>query len=246
MPHNEYIREIENAKIAYLFIHGIIGSPDHFNKLIDLIPKNCSIYNLLLDGHGGSIEDFAQTSMKKWEKQVEETVKYLEKKYNDIIIIGHSMGTLLSINIALKYPNKVRHLFLLSVPLKVNVKQSALTDALKVIFNKIKSDDLTAEAAKNAHGIETEQNIIKYITWLPRYIELFHKIYKTDKVLSDLKIPTTAIQSLNDELVSSKTYEMLKKYEKIETIILKNSTHYYYTDEDYKIITDEFTKIILG
>lgn len=245
MPHNEYIREIENSETAYLFIHGIIGSPDHFKDLIELVPKKCSIYNLLLDGHGKKIKDFAQTSMKKWEKQVEDTLKYLDNKYQNIIIVGHSMGTLLSINTALLYPKKIKALFLLSVPLKVAVKPSALSDALKVIFDKIGIDDVTADAAKKGHSIKTDQHIIKYVSWIPRYIELFHKIYETDKILGTLTIPTIAFQSLQDELVSPKTYEMLKEYEIIETILLENSGHYYYTDEDYAIILEKFKEIII-
>lgn len=245
MPHSAYIREVENSETAYLFIHGIIGSPDHFKNLIELVPKNCSVYNLLLDGHGKKVEDFAKTSMKKWEKQVEETMKHLNEKYQNIIIVGHSMGTLLSINTALKYPKKVKQLFLLSIPLKVAVKPSALSDALKVIFDKIGIDDVTADAAKKGHSIETDQHIIKYVTWIPRYIELFHKIYETDKILGTLAIPTIAFQSLQDELVSPKTYEMLKEYDTIETILLENSGHYYYTDDDYKIILEKFEEIII-
>lgn len=245
MPHNAYIREVENSDTSYLFIHGIIGSPDHFNDLIDLVPKEHSIYNLLLDGHGGKLKDFAQTSMKKWENQVEETLKYLCNKYQNIYIIGHSMGTLFAINSAISYPERIKKLFLLSVPIKVAVKPSAFNDALKVIFDKIGINDVTAEAAKKGHSIETDKYIIKYATWIPRYIELFHKINNTEKKLDELTVQTIAFQSGKDELVSPKTYKMLKKYDIIDTILLENSGHYYYTKDDYELILGKFKEWIL-
>ena len=34
------------------------------------MPDSYSVYNIILDGHGKSVGDFAKTNMKKWEKQV--------------------------------------------------------------------------------------------------------------------------------------------------------------------------------
>ena len=245
MPHKEYIREVENSENAYLFIHGIIGSPDHFKKLIELIPSNSSVYNILLDGHGEKIKDFAKSSMKKWESQVEDMLIYLNCKYKNIIIVGHSMGTLLAINIALKYPEKIKKLFLLSVPVKVAVKSTAVSDEVKLFFGRIGTNDITANAAIEEHSIEQEKYLFKYLSLIPRYIELFLKINETDKKLSQLTTPAIAFQSEKDEYVSPKSYKFLKEYPIFETILLKNSYHNYYTQEDFQIIKERFNEIIL-
>lgn len=245
MSHKEYIREVENSENAYLFIHGIIGSPDHFKKLIELIPSNDSVYNILLDGHGKKVKDFSKSSMKKWENQVENMLVYLNGKYKNIVVIGHSMGTLLAINIALKYPKKIKKLFLLSVPVKVAVKPTAISDEAKVFFDKISADDITANAAKEGHSIELEKHLFKYFSLIPRYIELFLKIYETDKKLSELATPAIAFQSEKDEYVSPKSYEILKEYPIFETILLRNSYHNYYKQEDFLIIREKFKEIIV-
>ena len=133
------IRKIPGSNTAILCIHGILGTPDHFSELIKRVPDEWSIYNILLDGHGKNVKDFAITSMRKWENQVDELLKELSGEYENIMIVGHSMGTLLAIDSALKYP-KVKMLFLLALPLRVAPKISVFTNALRVAFERVPED----------------------------------------------------------------------------------------------------------
>ena len=75
MEHKEYINIHEDSTTAILFIHGIVGTPNHFNDFIPLIPKTFSVYNMLLDGHGKGVKDFSKTSMEKWKIQVDSVVE---------------------------------------------------------------------------------------------------------------------------------------------------------------------------
>ena len=245
MAHNEYIRETNNKKLAFLFIHGIVGTPDHFKKIIDIIPQEYSIYNILLDGHGKKIEDFAKTSMKKWENQVNKTTKFLFSNYEKIVIVGHSMGTLFAIDIASRFPKKVENLFLLAVPLTVFVKPVAITTSLKVAFDIADDGDKLANAMKSGASVELESALWKYASWAPRFVELLLKIKDTDKILKDLKVKTIAIQSKKDELVTEKSYETLWIHPYIDAYMLKNSGHYFYSEEDMKIILKLFKENLL-
>jgi len=245
MAHREFIRETDNRELAFLFIHGIVGTPDHFNSIIDIIPREYSIYNILLDGHGKKIEDFANTSMKKWEEQIETIIEYLFSKYEKIIIIGHSMGTLFAIDIASRFPKKVEKLFLLAVPLTVFVKPVAVKSSIKAAFDKVDDNDELVIAMKNGAGVELEPKLWKYVSWAPRFIELLLKIKDTDKILNELKVPTIAIQSKKDELVTEKCFETLWLHPYIEAFMLKNSGHYYYCDKDLKIILKLFKDKVL-
>lgn len=246
MQHREYIRETENHKLAFLFIHGIVGSNSHFDEIVNIIPREYSIYNILLDGHGKKIEDFANTSMKKWEEQIDNITEYLFEKYEKIIIVGHSMGTLFAIDIASRYPKRVEKLFLLAVPLNVFVKPVVFKSSIKVAFDIVDDKDELAIAMKEKSGVEPEPNLFKYISWAPRFIELLLKIKDTDKILQDLKVPTIAIQSKNDELVTKKSFETLWLHPYIDAFMLKNSGHYYYSPEDLKIILKMFKDKILN
>ena len=77
MKHKEFIRINDNSNTAILFIHGIVGTPNHFNDFVSLVPESFSAFNLLLDGHGKGVKDFSKTSMKKWETQVDSVVEEL-------------------------------------------------------------------------------------------------------------------------------------------------------------------------
>ena len=77
MAHQEYIRIVPGSKYAVLMLHGILGTPDHFRELLPLVPENWSVHALLLDGHGGAVEDFSHTSMEKWLTLAGDKEKYI-------------------------------------------------------------------------------------------------------------------------------------------------------------------------
>ena len=70
MNHQEYRRMIPGSDTAVLMIHGIVGTPHHFDNLLPLIPENWSVVNLLLEGHGQGAAEFGAASMERWKGQV--------------------------------------------------------------------------------------------------------------------------------------------------------------------------------
>lgn len=243
MEHREYIKLQENADVAILFIHGIVGTPNHFNELIKLAPQDFSIYNMLLDGHGKEAKDFAKSSMKKWESQVESTVTELLKNHREIYIVGHSMGTLLGIEAATKH-KEITKLFLLASPLKIALKPKAFTTSMKLYFNKIKPTDYMAKAAQKCYGVSPTKNPFHYLAWLPRMVELLNKSRKTRNTLKKIDAYCVAYQSSLDELVSKKSIKCLKQNPKIIIKELKNSYHYYYDEKDLLFLHNEFKEML--
>ena len=240
MPHEEYIRDVSGGDTAVLFIHGILGTPDHFRGLIPLIPESWSVHNILLDGHGGTVQDFAKASMQAWKEQVRRETETLAGRYENIIIAAHSMGTLLAIDAALAFPNQVSRLFLLAVPLKIFVKPSALSSSMKVVFNRVSPDDGVALAAKEAYSIMPSKRLWNYIKWLPRYLELFREARAAQSVVGSLQLPCRVFQSGKDELVSRRSCEFLKRNPEITLSVLTNSGHFYYEQADFEYLQHEF------
>ena len=241
--HKDYVRD-GSGDTVFLFIHGILGTPDHFKNFVDLVPDNCGVYNILLDGHGKKPQDMGKTSMKKWKKQVADTVKYLSDRYEKILIVAHSMGTLFAVNEAVKFCNKVQALFLLSIPLAIDVKFVALKNGIKVVLNKQESFDEVTKAMKEGCSIELDRKMWNYIGWLPRYAQLLAEVVRTKEILPMLDIPTTIFQSKNDELVSVKSDEYFKTNPEITYYLLENSCHFYYSEYDMKLMINEFKNII--
>jgi len=241
--HKEFKRIVGNSDKAILFVHGIVGTPNHFKDFLPYVPKDISVYNILLDGHGKGVKDFSKTSMKKWEKQVTEAVEELEQDHKEIYIVAHSLGCLLAIEQAVCH-SKVTKLFMLAVPLKLRLKPKMFINSLKVYFDKINPENKEVVAAKECYGIENEKNPFLYLGWIPRFLELFSKIRKTRKIMGDITIPCVACQSSNDEMVSKKARSMLENNSMISVIDLINSGHYYYEEKDIFLMKKIFMEFI--
>lgn len=241
--HQEFKRIAAQPKKAVLFIHGIVGTPNHFRPFLPLVPEDFSVHNLLLDGHGKGVRDFSRTSMRTWEAQVDAAVSELAQTHEEILIAAHSMGTLLAIEQAVKC-EKVKALFLLAVPIKIHVRMRNWVITTKIFFNRIRPNDRITLAAKDCSGVHLSKNIFLYLGWIPRFLELFQKVRKTRILLPLLRTPCVAYQSAEDELVSVHSAKYLQTHSDMTVFTLKNSTHYYYHPDDLRLLTDAFEKLM--
>lgn len=242
--HQPYIKMIPHSKNAIIFIHGFIGTPDHFTRFYDLVPENFSIYNILLDGHGGSVKNFSKTSMKKWQAQVKQVIDQVKNNHENIYLVGHSMGTLLEIQYALLYPSQIKKMFLLAVPLHVHITPLAFTNALGTVFDVNDKNNPQLQAAKAMYSVDRDPRVYQYIQWIPRYFELLKLCKWTRNMVSQLNTKTIVIQSKKDELVQLRSKHYFENNESIEVMLLRHSTHYFYTSEDEKILFSKFETFI--
>lgn len=243
MAHEEYIRHTDGEKVV-LFIHGFLGSPDHFKKFIELVPKEYGIYNVLLYGHGGTVKDFSSASMKIWKSQILKILKELDEKYKEIIIVSHSMGTLFSYSLAIKYPEKIKATLMLGTPLKIGVRMSALVNSLKSLFGIISEEDEVGKAYNRAHSVKLNLKLWEYIGWIPRYLELFRESKAGRSNIKKVSVPCFVFQSKRDELVSLKSIKFIPEKENIHLTILENSAHFIYDKDDFRIVLNKFKEII--
>ena len=241
--HSAYQRIVPGADTALLCIHGIIGTPRHFDRFLTLVPENISVYNILLDGHGKGVKEFSAASMKKWEAQVSEAIEFLSKEHNNIYVLAHSMGTLLALDEVAK-GNRIQKMFLLAVPLRIHIKGVLLKNLWNVYFNRIDPNDPIGTAARNCCGVTQSRNIFLYLGWIPRYLELFQKIARVQKILPDLQTPCSVYQSRNDELVSLRSVAHLHKLPAASVEILENCYHFYYDSKDFDTLLKDFTAFI--
>lgn len=245
MVHQEYVKTVPGAKTAVLFVHGIVGTPNHFRDLIplvDLVPEDWSDYNALLDGHGGSVEDFSRTSMKKWKAQVWGIFRSLIVSHEQVIIVGHSMGTLFAMQLALEFPEKVQFLFLIASPMRPGLLLFGMVNVMRLVFGRIREDHPLEVATRTVCGVKTTRKLWKYVGWVPRFLELFAEICRTEKQMGALTVPCVSYQSEKDELVRNRSRHILEKSGVVEVHNLMNSTHFYYHPEDQKIIQADFVK----
>lgn len=241
--HSAYKRIVPGSKNAVLLIHGIAGTPAHFQPLLPLIPDDWSVHNLLLDGHGKRIEDFSATSMKKWKQQAAGALRQLLEQHDRVVIVAHSMGTLFAIDGAVTYPEKVSDLLLLAVPLRPRVSLAAMVGGMHIAMGRPEKHK-TAMAMKAASSIDHDRRALQYIGWLPRMAELLVECRRVRRMLPCLPVKAYAYQSRVDELVSIGALKDLRKDTNICCHVLEDSGHFSYAEGDWAIIQDRLRRIL--
>ena len=232
MNHQEYRRIVEGSRMAVLLLHGIAGTPRHFDDLLPLIPQNWTVVNLLLEGHGQGAAEFGAASMDAWKDQVRRELEGLLETHQKVMIVGHSMGTLFAIQSAIDFPDRVAGLFLQAVPLRPYVHPKMTLASLKLVFDVGVENDPLARAVEQDAGVEIDWRLWEYIGWPFRFVELLAECERIRRVLPQLKVQTVAIQSLQDELVSDISVRDLEKNPCIRVVQMEQAGHFGYEGEE--------------
>ncbi len=224
-----------------LLLHGILGTPRHFDFLLPLIPGDWSIHAPLLPGHGGKCGDFAGTDMAEWKRAVDKALAELCESHERVYIVGHSMGSLLAVWAALRHPEKVCGIFALAMPLRIRFTLRAALACLHAAFRSPDKDTPFLRATRQSSSIALSKNPFAYIGWIPRFLELFALSREIRLAMDKIKTPCLAIQSAKDELVSPSS---LKYTGSAETVVLPDSSHYFYSESDLETIKFRFHDFI--
>lgn len=247
MAHEEVIRILPEADTAVLLMHGIAGTPDHFHKVLPLmqrIPENWSVYALRYPGHGETADDFAHSSLKQWREYAYKIYDSLAENHKKVILIGHSMGNLFAMQLGLAYPDKIPFIFMLAAPMRPWPRLFGMVNLLRLTFGKLDMSDPLQASTSMVCGLTTTKKLWKYVKWIPRMLELFGEIARTEKVMGNLQVPCVALQSRKDELVSNFSRGVLEKSGVVEIHELAQSTHFYYAPLDREIVFKEFEEKI--
>ena len=244
MEHKEIRRTVPGAKTAVIFCHGIMGTPNHFHDLLPLVPPDYSVCNLLLDGHAGSVMDFARSSMKKWKAQVFAQLQELMDTHENVIFVAHSMGTLFAFQAAIQYPDKIRQLFLLGSPTRPFVRPATAVNSVLMALGYVNPRNKSAVDMRAGCSVNTDWMLWRYLCWIPRFLELFSEIAATKKLLPQLKVSAWVYQSRHDELVAFSSCKDLEGHPAIRLVRLMDSGHFGYGAEDLKQLQADFQAVM--
>lgn len=232
MNHQEYRRIIPGAEMAVLMLHGIVGTPHHFDNLLPLIPENWSVVNLLLEGHGQGAAEFGAASMDRWKAQVSRELDALLAYHERVLIVGHSMGTLFAIQSAIDCPERVAGLFLQAVPLRPYVHPKMTVASARLLFDVGVENDPLARALEQDSSVEVDWRLWELVLWPVRFVELLAECERIRRELPRLAVPTVAIQSCRDELVSDISIRDLEQNPWVRVIPMENAGHFGYEGEE--------------
>lgn len=241
--HKESVRIVPGADTAILMVHGIVGTPRHFDFLLEAVPENVTVMNILLPGHGGTVADFANASMKEWKQKVETCMAELCRTHRRVIVVAHSMGTLLTAEAAERHPEVESFLFI-NVPLRVWVAPRMSPSALRWSFGRCIPGHPTDEGLLVASGTQPDRHLWRYLAWIPRFLELLVLCKQSRKRFETLSRPSFAFQSYKDELVRRSTSRHLLKNPRIQHVMLQGCGHLAYPPEAQKQMRDALKSLL--
>jgi len=141
--HARVIESDQKAVATVLFIHGIGNTGEVWNGVITKLPKDIRVITIDLLGFGQSPRpDWATYNAKIQARSVLATILKL-RLFGPIIVVGHSLGALVAVDVAKRYPLLIKSLILCSPPFyQLNYDEKRLLPSsdkiLKDIFKTVK------------------------------------------------------------------------------------------------------------
>ncbi|QQG50429.1 MAG: alpha/beta fold hydrolase [Candidatus Saccharibacteria bacterium] len=109
-------QRVKKPRATILFIHGIGNSGEAWNDVVSRLPSDLRVITVDLLGFGSSHRPpWAVYNARLQARSVIATFLKL-RVHGPVIIVGHSLGSLIAVEIAKKYPLLVRSLILCSPP----------------------------------------------------------------------------------------------------------------------------------
>lgn len=239
----ECLRIVPGCETAVLMVHGIMGKPSYFAPFLPLVPENMSVHNLLLDGHCSSLHDFCHSSMAKWRRQVFDALDMLLESHEKVIIFGYSLGALFAVEAAVKYPDRVCHIFCTCLPLIMRMPPAAKIRVWRIMFDKIKPNTPT-ERMMDACGTQTTKKLWKYAGTAPRMAELAREMYRTRSLMHRLTVPCHNYMGALDEMLSQRTHRYLKQFPTVTNTVLPHSGHFCIDGRDLPQVQKDFVTLL--
>lgn len=107
-----------------LFLPGYTGTHKDLVEMAESLKKNYFVLIPDLPGWGDSQPLYQRLTLEAYSDYLDKLIKFVGMK--NIIVCGHCMGATLGIELAYKYPDKVKELFLISTPYIHNTLSEAL------------------------------------------------------------------------------------------------------------------------
>lgn len=240
------------ASIGVLVIHGFTATPASVAVLEKpLRGLSVPVSMPLLAGHGASSpEALRGVTFHDWIESAGEAFGRLAEEAERIVVVGHSMGALLALQLAAVYePSRVDSLVLAAPALKLSspfAPGRPLRFAAGLLARFVKKWPLRpvyAEADYISCG--------EPYTWVPveAVFSLFELIDRTVPVLGNVQVPVLILQNRGDSTVLPESAELLRKAlgtrsEEKSVFWLERSEHQLFCDCERELASSTTTAFV--
>ncbi len=126
----------DSAKsLPLILLHGFGASIGHWRNNLEIFSEHHTVYAIDMLGFGASEKASANYSVHLWVEQIYDFWKAFIRQ--PVILIGNSLGSLITLAAAAKYPEMVKGVVMMSLP-DPNIEKEAIPEFLYPLVAKIK------------------------------------------------------------------------------------------------------------
>ncbi len=209
------INKRANSSRLVLILPGYTGGSGAFSSILPLFSSD--VVSITYPGHGEHFKDFSSTTSKDWEQSVIDIISMESEKYEDILLVGYSMGGALTLLYGQGYPK------LLLAPAVINKAVVPEDDKCK--------KPITLDAVNPKLKAMCDDEDIEALQWFLKYddhqsqVELNKLETKANKITRTEFANTYAFIGEKDPVIPFSKAQSWLKAHNIEVLGFKESTH---------------------
>jgi len=202
-----YPKKQGKSEWGALVLHGFTSHLHCVDPLEPYLKARGIAYRFpVLRGHGTVPHDMVGTGYDDWYEDAEEALMELSEHAENIIVIGLSMGGLVSIDLGINHPEKINDVVLIAPALKFADPMSPMTPVLSKMFKYWDSpDSYNDETCK----LLNNRNYPFFAT--ESFLSLYEASKEVEKRLKKFDRPLFLLQSEKDTVVSPKAARVIMR-----------------------------------
>jgi carboxylesterase len=224
----------EGSDVGCLLIHGGTGSPPEMRGMGEYLAKQgLTVRGVRLAGHGTTPEDLATTTWRDLIASAEEGLKQLQARCRLVFIAGLSLGGLITLYWAARYP--IQGAIVMSAPAYIKDWRLYLLPVLKWFvkwFHSTGELDLTDP--------EAGERLFFYrripVVFGEQFVRLLSQVRQS---LSQIKVPLLIMQGAHDRTIPAESarfiFERIGSADK-EIVWFPNSGHAITVDSEHEAV----------
>lgn len=217
-------------RTGVLLIHGFTGSPAAMRGLGEFLNRTqgYTTLGIRLPGHGTQVDDLRRPTWRDWITAVEDGLNLLHGMSDQVYVGGISMGGVLTLIAAARYP--VKGVVALSTPY-------GLTRDWRIRFMRPLSLFVPKFKKTGAVGIAAETSYAYYVTRAIAEAAELAKLMQAG--LPKINVPVLLIQSHGDKVIEPNALDLLSEHlatPRKEMLWLEKSGHVITLDVEREIV----------
>ncbi len=183
----------EGGPVGCLLVHGMGSTPYQLRSLGEYLAwQGLTVLGLRLPGHGTTLDDLEQTTADQWLTAIDNGVDQLRRTCSHIVLIGNSLGGVLTLEVAVRRERDLAGIVTISTPVSATPLIGLLEDPS--VPDRFVRPDLAEVLCSDPRA-----GTFQYTQQSKKVLAAAYEVFKQNQAtLSQIRIPALVIHSRKD------------------------------------------------